>query len=398
MSKAKAKGNSRAFVKTRHPGIFKREGRYYHAWRPNGRQRRDPYLTLGDALRAQARVADGDRTVTPRTPFREYAEIWKNTYRGRTSYGLSENTRREYNRDIDLRAIPYFGKRALTDISRPGLRRWFDWLEEQGISQTGVRKARAALSALLATAHDDGLIPLNPAAGLRYIPSEPAVEKEKRFLTLEEWGRFMDALPSQWRLFFYFLSHTGTRISEVCGLRWTNVDLGDHPKIRVVEQFYKGERIPRTKTRFGRRTIRLSTGMAQALQRLKDETEFASDDSPVFASKRGTPLHAANLWNRALQPTGVKANLLRPREDWSDPEKPESWVSFHAFRHFLGSVAMSEQTPRELCDWLGHHDPNFSIRAYTHQLQADGASPDFLDIELALPDEEQLAPEEAPAA
>jgi hypothetical protein len=64
------------------------------------------------------------------------------------------------------------------------------------------------------------------------------------------------------------------------------------------------------------------------------------------------------------------------------------WLSFHSFRHFLGSVAVREQTPRELCDWLGHHDPAFSMRVYAHQLEADGASPDFLDTALGLPSED----------
>jgi integrase len=68
------------------------------------------------------------------------------------------------------------------------------------------------------------------------------------------------AIPEDWQLFFEFLAHTGMRISEATGLRWEFVELGERSRIKVRDQFYRGER-KALKSGAGRRDIPLSAGM-----------------------------------------------------------------------------------------------------------------------------------------
>ena len=41
--------------------------------------------------------------------------------------------------------------------------------------------------------------------------------------------------------------------------------------------------------------------------------------------------------------------------------------------------ASGEKTDRQLCDWLGHHDPAYSVRAYVGQMDEGLGAADFLD-------------------
>jgi integrase len=155
-------------------------------------------------------------------------------------------------------------------------------------TKTGtIKQLRAALSAMFATAVEDGIVRSNPAAGIR-IPAALSDEPDgdrARALTRAELAMLLAALPADWRLFFEFLSHTGLRISEAVGLTWEHLDLGESPRVLVREQFYKGQR-KRLKSQDGQRDIPLSPGMTARLLAHRRDT-YRGDDRPVFAARRG---------------------------------------------------------------------------------------------------------------
>ena len=112
-------------------------------------------------------------------------------------------------------------------------------------STSPLRKLRVAVSAMYATAVDDGLVRSNPIAGVRI----PAVAREPRrgrpkakALTRADLAVLLAAIPADRRLFFEFLAHTGLRISETIGLRWQHIELGECPRVEVREQVYNGQR------------------------------------------------------------------------------------------------------------------------------------------------------------
>jgi integrase len=55
--------------------------------------------------------------------------------------------------------------------------------------------------------------------------------------------------------------------------------------------------------------------------------------------------------------------------------------AFHAFRHTLGSLIHERgaKSDRQLCDWLGHHDPAFTVREYVGTMDDGLGEADFLD-------------------
>jgi hypothetical protein len=206
---------------------------------------------------------------------------------------------------------------------------------------------------MFATAVEDGLLHSNPISGIR-IPAGTNDEPEDgraKALTRAELRILLAAIPAERRLLCEFLAHTGMRISEVVGLTWANLDLGERPRVRVREQFDKGER-KRLKSGSGRRDVPLSPGMAAKLIAHRSD-HFGGEDAPVFARRGGRELYPQNVARHVLHPAarsvGVKLDG-RP---------------FHTFRHTCASLLFGAgRNVRQVADWLGHADPSFTLRTY----------------------------------
>src|SRR5262249_13849727 len=105
-----------------HPGIYKRGSRYVVTWRHRGKLRKSYHRTLVEARRAKGKRASGEREPASRQRFDAYAREWVRTYQGRTSRGVTEDTRAFYLDALERLAIPFFGTARLGDITPPDIR------------------------------------------------------------------------------------------------------------------------------------------------------------------------------------------------------------------------------------------------------------------------------------
>jgi integrase len=357
---------------TRYPGIYKRGGRYVVVWRHRGRQHKEFFRTLAEAREAKGQRDTGDRRPVSRVRFEEYFSEWIESYAGRTARGFSETTRPEYRRPIEQHAISRWRGWRLAEVEPADARELFGDMRRDGATTSAIKKLRAALSAMFATAAEDGLIRSNPVSGVR-IPASPTdaapEDEHAKALTRSELALLLAALPEDRRLFFEFLSHTGLRISEAIGLTWAHVDLGERSRVRVREQVYKGNR-RKLKSDGGRRDIPLSTGMAARLLAHRRDT-YGGQGRPVFASRAGTELLSSNVYRRVLQPARDAVGL--------------PWVSFHTFRHTCASLLFaSGKNVKQVQEWLGHADPGFTLRTYVHLLDEGLGDADFMDAEVSV--------------
>jgi integrase len=254
-------------VKTKTPGIYKRGSRYVVIWRHRGKQYKSFHRTLAEAREAKGQRQSGSRRPSTKQPFAEYARSWLDGYQGRTARGFSDQTRSDYRRSIEHYAIPFFDGSRLCDIEQPDVRRLISSLQARGLAASSVRKNIAPVKALFATACEDGDLALNPALGVRVNArqaAEDATEERAKAMTRVELGAVL-TLPERWRLLFELLAHTGLRISELLGLDWADLELGDRPRLRVRRQYYRGTLKHHLKTEEGRRELPLSPGMARKL-------------------------------------------------------------------------------------------------------------------------------------
>lgn len=378
--------------KTRYPGIYKRGSRYVIVWEHRGRQHKESFGSLAEAREAKGMRHAGEKRPRSRVRFGDYFAEWIENYAGRTSRGFSETTRPEYRRPIEAHAIERWKTWRMNEVEPADLRDLFGQMRRDGRTTSEIKKTRAALSVMFATALEDGVVPSNPVLGVRIPPPSedetPANDKVKA-LTRAELGILLAALPGESRLFCTFLAHTGLRISEAVGLRWEHIDLGEHPKVRVREQLYKGKR-KRLKSKDGKRDVPLSPGMAQRLQALRRDS-YRGPEAPVFASKAGTPLRPENVYRRALAPAAIRVGF-KIEVEVKGSKKERSTVSFHTFRHTCASLLFEAgRNVKQVQAWLGHADPGFTLSTYIHLMDEGMGSASFLDR--AVPGERTEQPE-----
>ena len=203
----------------------------------------------------------------------------------------------------------------------------------------------------------------------------PTMDKpEIQFLSRDEQAAFLAACPSTTNgRALRLLLYTGMRVSELCGLKWQDVqEDGLHvERINMTikdlqEDGYVNVTTP-PKTKAGKRIIPL-TQQARALleeqriihvrERLKAGSAWATDDtgkpsSYIFANRIGNPADRHNL-NRAFR--GILDKIGLPGR------------GVHTLRHTFATnwVQQNSNNVQDLSRILGHTDTAFTYKTYCH--------------------------------
>lgn len=378
--------NSMPLEKTRTPGVYKRGARYVVTYTdPGGRRRKRFAKTYKEATRLKSALSTdverGEYREVSRVTFGEYAATWIESYAGRTSRGLREETRESYRKVLEQDAIPFLGRMPMSTIEARDLDELAAHIAQRGVKPNTVRLSLAPVKALLATAHQRGELRSNPAAGYRTRYTSPSVgegddevEEQVKALSEAELARLLTALPDEWRLFFEFLVQTGLRVSEAIELRWSDIDL-EKRTLRVRRRFYRGK-VASPKSKYGRRQLRLSPALARALW---PQSKRATADDLVFVAAKGGRIDQSNLMSRVLKPAAVEVGL----GEWvrnGRSRHAESWVGFHTFRHSCATILFRRGwNAVQVQRWLGHHSPSFTLDTYVHLLDEDIPEPTFFD-------------------
>ncbi len=189
-------------------------------------------------------------------------------------------------------------------------------------------------------------------------------------MTIEELQRLMAEVPERWRLFFEFLAHTGLRIGEASEVRWgRDLVFGDRPYVKLRWQFADG-RVCEPKSRYGKRDIPLSPGLARKLRAV--EPPDVGRRARCSAPRRGTRLDRHNLMYKVLAPAARRAGV--------------PWVTLHSFRHTCASLLFAPvehggggKNAKQVQEWLGHHSPAYTLKEYVHLVDAGVGDAAFLD-------------------
>ena len=272
------KSASGRMVKTTVPGIFKCDNRYVVVYRDLARkQRKKSCLTMAEAKTFKATVtadlARGEYRSQTRVSFVDYAKTWIETYDGRTDRGIRPGTVRSYRRDLGLDndgkptgdgAVAFFGRTPLAAITAQHVKQYAAECVTKGLAKNTVRLKVAVVKALLATAHEEGLIRANPAARLRLGRTvKDAPVKETHALSEEQLVRVLAEVPERHRLLIELLAQTGLRISEALALTKADIDFGQR-RLSVSKRLADGE-LDAPKTENGVRQVPLSPGLARQL-------------------------------------------------------------------------------------------------------------------------------------
>ena len=359
LTRRAALGRPPKLEKTATPGIFRRHVRdcarsgrcdcaYTVVWRHRGKQLTETFPTFAQAREAKASRDAGDRRpVDPgrrRGLLRWLDRVLRRAHGARLHRDIALAVPAQHHRPRHVQV----GTWRLAEVEPGDVRELFASCAPMASRHRRSRGLRAALSAMFATAVEDGLLRSNPVQGVRIPTAIDHAEREERAkaLTRAELALVLAAVPAEWRLFFEFLAHTGLRISEAIGITWAHLDLGTRPRVIVREQVYRGRAPP---AQVGALTPRhpALAGMAAPAARPRRDS-YRGEPAPVFATATGAELSRPNVAGRVLEPAAEGVGL------------PLGQLP-HLQAHLRVAAVRGRRNVKQVQEWLGHADPGFTF-------------------------------------
>lgn len=236
-----------------------------------------------------------------------------------------------------------------------------------------MRVVHANLSALFNAAIDDERLAKNPcnSSSVRL----PALDEGRVTpWTAEQVKAVRVALPARYRLLATLAAGCGLRQGELFGLAEDDIDLklelvhvrrqvkllGPHqvfapPKGRKTRDVPRPEKVALEVTAY------LQDYPARAGSLPWQSVDGPVKDVALLLSSRESGALNRNYVNRKIwKPALVEAGVMPTREN-----------GMHALRHFYASVLLDAgESVRALASYLGHVDPGFTLRVYTHLMPA----------------------------
>ncbi|MFR9719929.1 Arm DNA-binding domain-containing protein [Aeromonas diversa] len=231
------------------------------------------------------------------------------------------------------------------------------WLSETTTTAKTARNNLSFLRSAIDEAVTDGLLPINPVSLVsvaRYretVSSSEASAREVDPFTPAEVEAILRAADKrqQWANLFRFAFATGMRSSELCALRWQDIDwIGSSVTVSAakVVGVIKG-----TKTRAGNRTIELTPEAIAALQAQKDHT-FLLGGVVFHDPKTGTAWAGADAIRKKAWVTTLKLAGVRYRHPYQT-------------RHTFATANISRGCNLFwLAKQMGHKGPEMLFRHY----------------------------------
>jgi integrase len=300
--------------------------------------------------------------------------------------GLERTTRDSYRQALELHIKPFLGRRKLSTLSVPVIRKFEDALragEAAPGEQTGkvrspalVRHIRVALGALVADAQERGLCARNPVKEMnarRKSGHESRSEARHKphigqeIPSMDEIGRIISALeqvPTRYRTMLLTAIFCGLRASELRGLDWQNIDFKKR-QLHVVQRADRYSQIGSPKTKAGNRTIPLGDRLLNTLREWK-VASGGKDGQLVFGTRKGKPDGHSNILVRAFHPVQVTAGVV-------DSEGGPKYTGLHSLRHFFASMCINrkvdgglELPAKVVQERLGHSSIAMTLDVYSH--------------------------------
>ena len=302
--------------------------------------------------------------------FEELAEEWFSDY---ARLNLRSTTY-ERMKQLTHRIYPAIGHLRIDKISPRQLQGFVNSLAKEGANEkTGkplapktIRHNLSFISDVFSYAVKMGVVSENPCTKVTIPKGEV---KEKQIYSQEELEVLLNKLidePTKYRAFFYLISYTGLRRSEMLGLEWKDIDF-EHNVISVRRTSnYTAERgtyTDTTKTKRSQRSLKISPFIMNILKQLKEEQD---EEALRLGSKWVDTDRLFVKWN------GEEMNNQTPygwlKEFCEKNDLP--FYGLHSFRHFAASALISAGLDvTTVSGALGHSNYVTTLNVYCHQFQ-----------------------------
>jgi integrase len=319
------------------------------------------FATRGAAQEALQRTLDdmrGGVEVETRLTVAEYLAEWLPTKRS-----LRPSTVKSYREHIDMHIVPLIGGVKLREL-RPRQ------VDVMLTALTRVRGGRALTPTTIRHIHSTLRVALNDAVRRRLIAFNPAAQvelpTERRHRTTvwvaDQVARFLSSSADDPLYAAYHLAvMTGMRRGELCGLRWSdvNLDSGYLYVHQAVTELAGKVHLGPPKTKSGTRMVPLDNLTCDVLRQHKDRqastwwmTGSAHKPEHVFTDDDGELFRPEKL-SRRFRSASRRAGLPP--------------IRFHDLRHTSASLALAAGVAMKVVsERLGHSTTAITADLYTH--------------------------------
>lgn len=290
-------------------------------------------------------VNDPRYRARPTATFEEFASRWESVvltqFKPSTQTTLKSHLRKHL--------VPFFGRKQMRDIGPEELQ-WF--VSSVEASPKTKKNIFATFQMVWKTARSWSYVAHDATSGVA-LPKRSRVAR--RFFSLVEVQRILEAAPEPHRTFYWLAVETGMRAGELCGLRVSDIDFHG-AALNVCQSAWRGK-LQSPKSESAVRRISLSPGLLAHLAECcrgwrPNEMEL------LFATRNGTPWDANLLVKRKLYPLLDSLGIERG--------------GLHAFRHANSTLMDQLGAPFKVRQQrLGHSDVTLTLGTYTHPIDAD---------------------------
>ena len=320
--------------------------------------------TKRDATRAfnehKVKMDKGTQIMPSEYTFAQWLDYW---YKDIILPQIEETTAYGYRGMIENYLKPQLGEIRLQKLTARDIQQYYTWLmDEKKLSPNTVIKHHNLLTNTLNAAERQEYITKNP---MRAVSPPKKRQREAKFYTPEQLGILLDkAVGTRLELPVFICAYLGLRRGELCGLRWSDVDL-EHQTITIENtrtQAGKKEIEKGTKTASSTRTLYLPDTLCDMLKAAREhqqacraEYKNAYDDNDyVVVMEDGRPFrpnYLSELFGKFL----------------ADNDLPK--IVLHELRHTFASLSNQAGIPAyNIGKALGHSTPATTQKIYTHLL------------------------------
>lgn len=286
--------------------------------------------------------------MSQQADFNMYFEDFLKLYYEDMAARIRENTMNTKKYIIDLKILPYFGKKSINSITPADIRKWQNELMSQGYSQTYLRTINNQLTAIFNYAVKYYDLKSNPCRKAGSMGKNQA--DEMNFWTKEEFSDFADSIMDKQDSYTAFttLFWTGMRIGELLAL--TPADINFEEKTISISKSY--QRIKRKdvitppKTPKSNRIITVPDFLLADIKDYMNSIYGLKDTDRLFPLTKSFIEHEMQ---RGIKNSGVKR------------------IRVHDIRHSHCALLFEMGiAPLEVADRLGHERVETTLNIYAH--------------------------------
>jgi integrase len=219
---------------------------------------------------------------------------------------------KRYALQIKNHILPEFGRLKLCEIDGSMVERWLNDKKEAGLGWWTRIDLKGVLSAIFTAAKSWKLWEGdNPTEGV--LIGRKKYVREKRLLTVEEMRLLLAALPERPKFIVLIIFGLGLRISEVLGLRWSDVNFAEKI-ITIQRRWHRGNLADETKSEASAAVLRLGSSMLQEFRTRRNRDHCQAGF--IFQCDNSFPPDDRDLLREEFRPVVKRLGLYYKGFGW----------------------------------------------------------------------------------